>query len=104
MQDLRAADGLPERLQSVHAEAARRRLSLYQMSCDFAEKSALYLPKEAQYEYLVNLPDIISAAQLTGISGHPLFCGIYGRSAQHLHFYAENTDPGTCIFHINMIK
>ena len=36
---------------------------------DFAEKSALYLPKEAQYEYLVNLPDNISAAQITNSSG-----------------------------------
>ena len=26
---------------------------------DFAEKSALYLPKEAQYSYLVNLPEDI---------------------------------------------
>ena len=25
---------------------------------DFKEKSALFLPKEAQYEYLVNLPNI----------------------------------------------
>ena len=32
---------------------------------DFAEKSALYLPKEAQYSYLVNLPEDIPAAHLT---------------------------------------
>ena len=29
---------------------------------DFAEKSALYLPKEAQYSYLVNLPEDIQSA------------------------------------------
>ena len=28
---------------------------------DFAAKSALYLPKEAQYDYLLNLPDDITA-------------------------------------------
>ena len=36
---------------------------------DFAEKSALFLPKEAQYDYLVNLPDNIPAAQLTNTAG-----------------------------------
>ena len=39
---------------------------------DFASKSALFLPKEAQYEYLVNLPADISAAGLIGINGHPM--------------------------------
>lgn len=37
---------------------------------DFASKSALFLPKEAQYEYLVNLPADIASAGLTGQSGH----------------------------------
>lgn len=32
---------------------------------DFAEKSALYLPEEAQYSYLVNLPENIPAAHIT---------------------------------------
>ena len=32
---------------------------------DFAEKSALYLPEEAQYSYLVNLPENIPAALIT---------------------------------------
>lgn len=31
---------------------------------DFAAKSALYLPREAQFDYLVNLPDNIVAAKL----------------------------------------
>ena len=36
---------------------------------DFTEKSALYLPKEAQYDYLVNLPENISAAGLRNRQG-----------------------------------
>ena len=31
---------------------------------DFAAKSALYLPREAQFDYLVNLPDNIIDAKL----------------------------------------
>jgi type I restriction enzyme M protein len=37
---------------------------------DFAAKSALYLPKEAQYDYLVNLPSDISSAGLVNKDGH----------------------------------
>ena len=36
---------------------------------DFTAKSALFLPKEAQYEYLVNLPDNIASAQIRGKNG-----------------------------------
>ena len=39
---------------------------------DFAAKSALFLPKEAQYDYLVNLPEQISAAGLVSKDGHPM--------------------------------
>ena len=39
---------------------------------DFASKSALFLPREAQYEYLVNLPTNISTAGLIGMNGHPM--------------------------------
>ena len=39
---------------------------------DFAEKSALFLPKESQYNYLVNLPANIPEQGLTGIEGNPL--------------------------------
>ena len=39
---------------------------------DFAAKSALYLPKEAQYDYLINLPDDISAADLKNKDGHTM--------------------------------
>ena len=39
---------------------------------DFASKSALFLPKEAQYEYLVNLPADIASADLTNQSGYTM--------------------------------
>ncbi|MBQ5328636.1 MAG: SAM-dependent DNA methyltransferase [Oscillospiraceae bacterium] len=39
---------------------------------DFAAKSALFLPKEAQYDYLLNLPDDIASAGLTNKDGHTM--------------------------------
>lgn len=39
---------------------------------DFAAKSALFLPKEAQYDYLLNLPDDIPAAGLLNKDGQPM--------------------------------
>lgn len=39
---------------------------------DFAEKSALFLPKEAQYDYLVNLPENISSAHLKNKDGEEM--------------------------------
>lgn len=39
---------------------------------DFAAKSALYLPKEAQYEYLVNLPENIVAADIKNAAGQQM--------------------------------
>lgn len=39
---------------------------------DFAAKSALFLPREAQYDYLVNLPNHIAAAGLQSIDGHTM--------------------------------
>lgn len=39
---------------------------------DFAAKSALYLPKEAQYDYLVNLPANITSEELNNISGQKM--------------------------------
>ena len=39
---------------------------------DFAAKSALYLPREAQFEYLVNLPDNIVAAGLKNKDGQEI--------------------------------
>lgn len=39
---------------------------------DFAAKSALYLPKEAQYDYLVNLPENIVAAGIKNAAGQQM--------------------------------
>lgn len=39
---------------------------------DFSAKSALFLPKEAQYEYLVNLPENITSVKLVNKDGHPM--------------------------------
>lgn len=39
---------------------------------DFAEKSALFLPQQAQYSWLVNLPENIQAAGLTSESGQQM--------------------------------
>ena len=39
---------------------------------DFAEKSALFLPRQAQYSWLVNLPENIQAAGITAENGQPL--------------------------------
>lgn len=39
---------------------------------DFAAKSALFLPKEAQYSYLVNLPSNVASMGLVNIDGQPM--------------------------------
>ncbi len=39
---------------------------------DFAEKSALFLPKEAQYDYLLNLPENITLAGLKNKDGQEM--------------------------------
>lgn len=39
---------------------------------DFAAKSALFLPKEAQYDYLINLPENIAAAGIKNRSGNTM--------------------------------
>ena len=39
---------------------------------DFAANSALYLPKEAQYDYLLNLPDDIASAGILNKDGHTM--------------------------------
>lgn len=39
---------------------------------DFAAKSVLYLPKEAQYDYLLNLPDDIASAGILNKDGHTM--------------------------------
>lgn len=39
---------------------------------DFVAKSALFLPKEAQYDWLVNLPENITSVNLKNIAGQPM--------------------------------
>ena len=39
---------------------------------DFASRSALFLPREAQYAYLINLPENIAEANLTNRNGEPM--------------------------------
>ena len=63
------------RYKMVEAEILKNRPSrggkvLPVEASDFAAKSALFLPKEAQYEYLVNLPEDIAAAGLKNTEGH----------------------------------
>ena len=65
------------RFKLVEAEILRNRPSrggrvLPVEASDFAAKSALFLPKEAQYDYLVNLPANIGAAGLQSRDGHPM--------------------------------
>ena len=65
------------RFKLVEAEILRSRPSrggrvLPVEASDFAAKSALFLPKEAQYDYLVNLPANIGAAGLQSRDGHPM--------------------------------
>ena len=50
----------------------RRGRALPVEASDFASKSALFLPREAQYEYLLNLPDDIAGAELYDAEGNPL--------------------------------
>ncbi len=65
------------RFKKVEAEILKNRPSrggrvLPVEASDFSAKSALFLPKEAQYEYLVNLPENIASAGLVNKDGHPM--------------------------------
>lgn len=65
------------RFKMVEAEITKSRptrggRSLPVEASDFAAKSALFLPKEAQYDYLLNLPSDISAANLKNKDGHKM--------------------------------
>ncbi len=65
------------RFKKVEAEILRNRPSrggktLPVEASDFSEKNALFLPKEAQYSYLVELPENIAAAGLRNRDGHPM--------------------------------
>ena len=41
-------------------------------STDFREKSAIYLPEQARYSYLVSLPEDVKASGLKNIDGQPM--------------------------------
>lgn len=63
------------RFKMVEAEILRNRPSrggrvMPVEASDFAAKSALYLPREAQYDYLLNLPDDISTIGLVNKEGN----------------------------------
>lgn len=63
------------RFKKVEAEILKDRPSrggrvLPVEASDFAAKSALFLPKEAQYDFLVNLPSDIASAGLKNKEGH----------------------------------
>ncbi len=65
------------RFKKVEAEILKNRPSrggrvLPVEASDFSAKSALFLPKEAQYEYLVNLPENIASAKLVNKDGQPM--------------------------------
>lgn len=65
------------RFKKVEAEILKNRPSrggrvMPVEASDFSAKSALFLSKEAQYEYLVNLPENIAAAGLINKDGHPM--------------------------------
>ena len=65
------------RFKLVEAEILKNRPSrggrvLPVEASDFAAKSALFLPKEAQYDYLVNLPEQIAAVGLVSKDGNPM--------------------------------
>lgn len=65
------------RFKKVEAELLKNRPSrggrvLPIEASDFVSKSALFLPKEAQFDYLVNLPTNITSAKLKNVHGQPL--------------------------------
>lgn len=65
------------RFKKVEAEILQNRPSrggrvLPVEASDFTAKSALFLPKEAQYDYLVNLPENIAAAGLVNANGQKM--------------------------------
>lgn len=65
------------RFKMVEAEILKKRPSrggrvMPVEASDFAAKSALFLPKEAQYDYLVNLPSDIASAGLRNKDGHTM--------------------------------
>jgi type I restriction enzyme M protein len=65
------------RFKAVEAEILKDRLSrggrvMPVEASDFTERSALYLPREAQYDYLVDLPENIASADLKNRDGETM--------------------------------
>lgn len=58
---------------------------------DFAAKSAIYLPEEAQYDYLVNLPEDLSSHPVTGLDGRALHS--LGEAVNNAMFLIEQQVP-----------
>lgn len=58
---------------------------------DFAAKSAIYLPEEAQYDYLVNLPEDLSSHPVTGLDGRSLHS--LGEAVNNAMFLIEQQVP-----------
>lgn len=58
---------------------------------DFAAKSAIYLPEEAQYDYLVNLPEDLSSHPVTGLDGR--FLRSLGEAVNNAMFLIEQQVP-----------
>ena len=67
----------------------RRGRALPVEASDFASKSALFLPREAQYEYLLNLPDDIAGAELYDAEGNHLKTLGEVESCEHSFVYDE---------------
>ena len=60
---------------------------------DFAAKSALFLPKEAQYDYLLNLPEDVASANIKDKDGHIIKS--LGEAIAHIS--AHSTGHSDCI-------
>ena len=56
---------------------------------DFEAKSALYLPREAQFDFLVNLPDNITSAGLRNKDGQPVLSQAILKQKAHFIFLGK---------------
>ncbi len=56
--------------ESSHIQGRGRHRTL--TADDYLARSALFLPREAQYDYLINLPEDVAAAHLLSLDGRPL--------------------------------
>ena len=76
---------------------------------DFKERSALFLPKEAQYDYLLNLPGDIASADIKNINGGALYKnanGVLGYGARlkgYIGVQLANPDAVSAIVNITSV-